>query len=460
MHIHCFNCRTPMIVNPQGGHFACPTCSAVNVVGAPVLPGYPPRGYTPSHQVAPPRPKQDNRRAFVLLAFVVLGFAGLLLQWWGIALGAALLAWGIAGAMGKVRGPMSMVFLDSTKTTALTVLSLALGGLVATCGVMGTMADSRRAEREAREASEKAEREAKEKAEREQREAEEAAARATRESELRSNVAVAAGSYAAGLDEVEGLIAGGKWADAEAKLEEVIRAAAEYKALEPVPEEIAALVPREAKVAPKIAAKRREREAADWIARAQTVVSDEDKCETKSEVEAALVQVEGLQASDPGYSSIQALNAQLRACLENMPPPSAWSYAVRRDPMGRAVSTAVIESSNTFEFDFPYQGTQHATLMVRNDSGLDVLLSIEQGQFMCALGCSVLVRFDDGDAVRWRADGTADHSTTTIFLRRPSSFVKALSKARVVRIEATFFQEGSQVLEFPVARFDVGRVKG
>ncbi len=38
--------------------------------------------------------------------------------------------------------------------------------------------------------------------------------------------------------------------------------------------------------------------------------------------------------------------------------------------------------------------------------------------------------------------------------------MKALSEARVVRIEATFYQEGRQVLESPVARFDAGALKG
>lgn len=459
MQIQCVSCRSLMAINPQGGHFVCPTCHVVNVVGAPVFPGYPPHGYPPQYPAAPPRPKQDHRGALVLLAFVVLGTAGLLLPWWGIALGVALLGWAVVAAMGKVKGPMSMVFHGSTKTTALAALSLALGALVMTCSVMGAVAESRRSEREARAIQEKAERDAKEKAEREQREAEATAARAVREAELRNKAVIAAASYAAGLNEVETLIAGSKWLDAEAKLEEVTRAVAEYKALMPVPDEIAALLPREATVAPKIDAKRREREATAWISRAQAVVSDKGKCETQGEVETALVQVEGLQPTDPGHATIKELNAQLRACLENMPPPSAWRYDLRRDPMGGAVATAVTESSNTFEFDFPYQGTQRASLMVRNDSGLDVMLSIEQGQFMCTLGCSVLVRFDDGEAIRWRATGTADHSTTTVFMRRASDFVKALSKSRVVRIEATFYQEGSRVLEFPVARFDVSRLQ-
>lgn len=141
-----------------------------------------------------------------------------------------------------------------------------------------------------------------------------------------------------------------------------------------------------------------------------------------------------------------------------MPAPSAWRYNIRKDAMGGTVATATVDSSNTFEFDFPYTGTQNATLTIRNDKGRDVLLSIETGQFMCTLGCSVEVRFDDGKSVRWRATGTSDHSTTTIFLRKESNFIKALSKTDVLRIEAQFYQAGSRVLEFPVARFDAKKL--
>ncbi len=158
-------------------------------------------------------------------------------------------------------------------------------------------------------------------------------------------------------------------------------------------------------------------EASVWIANARAVVNAPDRCQSKQDVQAAMVPVEGLVASDPGHETIQQFDAALRTCLDNVPPPSAWRYDVRADPMGGRVAAAVVESANTFEFDFAYQGSQHAQLMVRRDSGLDVALSVETGQFMCTLGCSVLVRFDGGSAIRWGATRAADHSTTTIFLR-------------------------------------------
>jgi|GEM_PF-894589 len=450
MQIQCHNCHNLIMVNPQGGQFRCPSCQAINAVGVPVQPGYAP---------APLKPKSDNRRVMVLGAFVVLGIGALVAPWWGIALGVLILAWSIAGAMGKVKGPVALVFPDSGRTMVLAVVSISLGSLVTICGIVGAVAGSQRAERAAVEAEEKVQRDAAAKTHKEKQEADRAAAKAAREIELRANAGKVAVEYDVGLDAVEGLIVDDKWVEAEKKMKEVAEPVDPYRKLDPVPAEILVAIGRQDALASKIQTKRHEREIAAWIEAAEAVASDKGKCETKVDVDAAMKQVTGLLESDPAYERIQELNANLETCRKDMPAPSAWQYSLREDAMGGTVATATVESSNTFEFGFPYSGTQNARLMVRNDEGRDVLLLIETGQFMCTLGCSVEVRFDDGESVRWRAIGTSDHSTTTIFLRKASKFIKALSKTRVLRIEVEFYQEGSRVLEFPVARFDGKKLK-
>ena len=458
MQIQCHHCRNPLTVNPAGGQFQCPTCGALNAVGAPIGVPMQPHYNTAAPRPAPQPPQKDNRRAIVIIAFMVLGITALFMGWWGIGLGVALLAWAIAGALGKIKGPINLVFPQSTRSTLLAAVGIGLGGFVTTCGVMGGVTQHDAAKKKEREAQEKADRDAAAKAEREKREAEEAAAKAAHEAELKASAGKAATEYAAGLDAVEALVSENKWVEADEKMTEVATAIAEYRALDPVPAEIAALVPQHEALTPKLDANRRERETAAWIERAEAVVGDRAKCEEPSEVAAAREQVEGLQESDVGYAKVQELNTKLEGCLKNMPPPSEWRYNVRDDPMGGAVATAAVQSSNSFEFEFPYQGIQHATLTIRSDDGTDVILSIEQGQFLCTMGCSVMVRFDDGPTDRWRAVGPSDHSTESIFLRKESQFLKQLKNARVLRIEADFFQEGKRVLEFPVARFDASKV--
>lgn len=134
--------------------------------------------------------------------------------------------------------------------------------------------------------------------------------------------------------------------------------------------------------------------------------------------------------------------------------PSNWRYTDEPDKMGRgAVKTAATTSVNTISLDFPYQGAQHGTLMLRThpEHGKDVMLLVERGQFLTGVyGCEVLVRFDESRPVRFRATGPADHSTTTLFIQGYPKFVAGLRGAQKVMIEAPFYQAGDQIFEFDV----------
>lgn len=135
---------------------------------------------------------------------------------------------------------------------------------------------------------------------------------------------------------------------------------------------------------------------------------------------------------------------------------SSWTYTTDTDSMtGGTIKFALVRSTNTVTFGFPYGGPQHATLVLRKHPrvGQDVILSIERGQFLCSSfdGCTVLVRFDGGKATTWSAAEPADHSTTTLFIRNSQTFVTKLRKAKTVRLAARFYQEGEPVFIFNVA---------
>ena len=231
----------------QGGQFKCPSCQAVNAVGGQVQPGYAPQAQQvggPQYAAAPPKPTKDNRKAYVLGAFMVLGVVAVGMGWAGVLIGLPLLGWGIAGALGKVKSPGALIFPESAGKTGVTALGIALGGFVTTCSIMGGASQAQKAERDAAEAQEKEEREAADKAAKEKREAEEAAAKAAHEAELLANVGKAATVYKSGLDAIEALVNDDKMKEASAKLAEVTAAVDEYQKLDPVPGEIAALLPR------------------------------------------------------------------------------------------------------------------------------------------------------------------------------------------------------------------------
>lgn len=132
----------------------------------------------------------------------------------------------------------------------------------------------------------------------------------------------------------------------------------------------------------------------------------------------------------------------------------AWQFQEKKDPMGRGdIRIAAVDSTNEVRFSFPYAGSQHGALVLRQSAGdLDVMLQIAKGQFMCGIQtCETTVRFDEGKPLKWSASRAADNSTTVIFLNSERKFLDAARKAKIVRVEATFFQAGSKVFEFDVS---------
>lgn len=137
---------------------------------------------------------------------------------------------------------------------------------------------------------------------------------------------------------------------------------------------------------------------------------------------------------------------------------STWIYRSEKDSMGRGeIKWAQVKSINSFEFEFPYQGEQYATLELRKHPkyGRDVILSIERGQFLCGTqGCKVEVSFGDGKPVTFNAVESEDHSTTYLFLRNSDKFVAGLKKVDSIAIESTFFRQGTRVMRFSVSKLD------
>jgi hypothetical protein len=174
-------------------------------------------------------------------------------------------------------------------------------------------------------------------------------------------------------------------------------------------------------------------------------------------------------AGDTGQAEASAAPVLDTAGTAEIAAPAAatilaekWTYNATTDPMtSRTSRTATIASENSVEFDFPYQGEQHARLIVRNDPsyGRDVMLQIERGQILCPSyqDCSVRVRFDEGAAERWTAAGADDGSSTVIFFRSHSRFVQRMRAAKVVRVQIPVYQEGQPTFEFQVGGFDHAR---
>jgi hypothetical protein len=145
-------------------------------------------------------------------------------------------------------------------------------------------------------------------------------------------------------------------------------------------------------------------------------------------------------------------------------PGSQWNYVREEDPMtGKVERTASVQSINTVEFAFPYNGTQRGSLYIRRHPrfGNSVIFRIEKGQLLCPSyeGCTVLVRFDDGEPQSFSAAPPSDHSTETIFIKNYDRFIEKLRTARRVRVSPKVYQEGSVVFSFDVAGFDATKLR-
>ena len=90
--------------------------------------------------------------------------------------------------------------------------------------------------------------------------------------------------------------------------------------------------------------------------------------------------------------------------------------------MGRGTAkVALVLSSNSVHFGFPYQGETHAALALRKSPkyGENVMLKVERGQFVSSYTKNfITVRFDDGEL--WKFDireSGGRHSRSSIYPR-------------------------------------------
>ncbi len=131
---------------------------------------------------------------------------------------------------------------------------------------------------------------------------------------------------------------------------------------------------------------------------------------------------------------------------------SKWQYSQNEDKMRNGVTRyATLDSDNTVDFDFPYNGGSSASIILRNGPkyGRDTMLEISKGQFVCGIQyCAISVKFDNHPVQSFSMSEPSDGSATTLFFNDQGQFLRSLRKAKKVMIEARFFQEGNRQFTF------------
>ena len=85
------------------------------------------------------------------------------------------------------------------------------------------------------------------------------------------------------------------------------------------------------------------------------------------------------------------------------------------------------------------------------------MLRVERGQFVSSHTRNfVTVGFDDGELWKFGIGEPEDGATGLLFMRPvdAESFIHELRKAKSLKIEADFYQEGPRVFEFEVGGLD------
>ncbi len=145
-------------------------------------------------------------------------------------------------------------------------------------------------------------------------------------------------------------------------------------------------------------------------------------------------------------------NSALDSVLAKM---HVWSYEDKPDKLtGTVTHSAIVIAKDFLDLKFPYNGENNmAALSLREKRGKTaVQLLVSKGQFNSdSDGETINVRFDSSKVETYKCDKPNDGSTTSLFIENNKKFIEELKKAKTLIIEAEFYENGNQIMEFNVA---------
>lgn len=134
-----------------------------------------------------------------------------------------------------------------------------------------------------------------------------------------------------------------------------------------------------------------------------------------------------------------------------------WEYKTTTDEM-RGVKTkfATTVSSNTVNFDFPYNGGSKLILTLRQSGNeVDVIVKVSKGQILCGVsGCEAAFKFDDGAVQMVTMAEPDNYASDVLFVmydKTENQIISKLKTSNKLVIEVPFFQEGKKQFTFDVS---------
>lgn len=157
----------------------------------------------------------------------------------------------------------------------------------------------------------------------------------------------------------------------------------------------------------------------------------------------------------PGTSS-EAVSTTQATESENVKPKN-WQYETSKDEMrGIESKFATTVSTNTVDFDFPYNGGSKLILTLRKrGSEVDVMVSITKGQILCGIqNCEAAFKFDGGAVQSITMSEPDNHSSDMLFVsydKTESKIINQLKSSKKLVVEVPFYQEGRKQFTFDVS---------
>lgn len=140
---------------------------------------------------------------------------------------------------------------------------------------------------------------------------------------------------------------------------------------------------------------------------------------------------------------------------ESVEAEPRWAYSSSTDEMtGKEMFFAETESTNEFEFEFPYNGGSRMYLMIRNMNGEnEVLVRVSKGQFNLSVNGNenIRIKYGDEEPVAYGYATSTNAAPDIIFVDRAADIIKKLKTAKEVKIDAPFYQAGRVVFNFDVS---------
>jgi hypothetical protein len=161
--------------------------------------------------------------------------------------------------------------------------------------------------------------------------------------------------------------------------------------------------------------------------------------------------------SDKTPSTSSGVVSTTQATESENVKPKNWQYEASKDEM-RGIETrfATTVSTNTVDFDFPYNGGSKLILALRKrGSEVDVMVSITKGQILCGIqNCEAAFKFDDGAVQSITMSEPDSHASDLLFVaydKTESKIISQLKNSKKLVIEVPFYQQGKKQFTFDVS---------